>query len=469
MFFNEKITENFVFCIFLQHQNSFGMEKVFKRKLYEKMLRWKQERDGSTALLIKGARRVGKSTLAESFARQEYDSYLLIDFTEASQKVKDLFDDVSDLDSVFSFLQFYYHTTLVPRKSVIIFDEVQRCPNARQAIKKLVKDHRYDYIETGSLLSIKKNVKDIRIPSEETRLTLYPMDYEEFCWALGDEATVPLLKDYFEKKKPMGDAITRKLLRDFRRYMLVGGMPQAVATFLDTNNFEMVDAVKREIIELYADDFRKIDATGKATRLFYAIPAQLNSNASRYMVSSVIDNARIDALEELLQDMEDSMVVLFAYHANDPNVGLPLHRGTLQYKMFLNDIGLFVTLAFWDKTVTDNLIYQKLLSDKMSADLGYVFENLVAQMLKASGNELFYHVWPTESGKHNYEIDFLLSRQNKICPIEVKSSGYKSHVSLDAFQRKYSDRINDSCLLYTKDVRRDGAVWMLPVFMTMFL
>ena len=445
------------------------MERVFKRKLYEKMLRWKQERDGSTALLIKGARRVGKSTLAESFARQEYDSYLLIDFTEASQKVKDLFDDVSDLDSVFSFLQFYYHTTLVPRKSVIIFDEVQRCPNARQAIKKLVKDHRYDYIETGSLLSIKKNVKDIRIPSEETRLTLYPMDYEEFCWAFGDEATVHLLKDYFEKKKPLGDAITRKLLRDFRRYMLVGGMPQAVATFLDTNNFEMVDAVKREIIELYADDFRKIDATGKATRLFYAIPAQLNSNASRYMVSSVIDNARIDALEEILQDMEDSMVVLFAYHANDPNVGLPLHRGTLQYKMFLNDIGLFITLAFWDKTVTDNLIYQKLLSDKMSADLGYVFENLVAQMLKASGNELFYHVWPTESGKHNYEIDFLLSRQNKICPIEVKSSGYKSHVSLDAFQRKYSDRINDSYLLYTKDIRRDGVVWMLPVFMTMFL
>lgn len=445
------------------------MERVFKRKLYEKMLCWKRERDGSTALLIKGARRVGKSTLAESFARQEYDSYLLIDFTEASQKVKDLFDDVSDLDSVFSFLQFYYHTTLVPRKSVIIFDEVQRCPNARQAIKKLVKDHRYDYIETGSLLSIKKNVKDIRIPSEETRLTLYPMDYEEFCWALGDEATVHLLKDYFEKKKPLGDAITRKLLRDFRRYMLVGGMPQAVATFLDTNNFEMVDAVKREIIELYADDFRKIDATGKATRLFYAIPAQLNSNASRYMVSSVIDNARIDALEEILQDMEDSMVVLFAYHANDPNVGLPLHRGTLQYKMFLNDIGLFITLAFWDKTVTDNLIYQKLLSDKMSADLGYVFENLVAQMLKASGNELFYHVWPTESGKHNHEIDFLLSRQNKICPIEVKSSGYKSHVSLDAFQRKYSDRINDSYLLYTKDIHRDGVVWMLPVFMTMFL
>lgn len=445
------------------------MEKAFRRKLYEKMLRWKQERKGSTALLIKGARRVGKSTLAEAFAQQEYESYLLIDFTEASQKVKELFDDVSDLDSIFSFLQFYYHKTLVPRKSVIIFDEVQRCPNARQAIKKLVKDRRYDYIETGSLLSIKKNVKDIRIPSEETRLTLYPMDYEEFCWALGDEATVPLLKDFFDKKKPLGEAITRKLLRDFRRYMLVGGMPQAVAAYIESNNFETVDAVKHEIIELYADDFRKIDTTGKAVRMFYAIPAQLNSNASRYLVSSVIENARIDAMEELLQDMEDSMVVLFSYHANDPNVGLPLHRGTLQYKMFLNDIGLFITLAFWDKELTENSIYQKLLSDKMSADLGYVFENLVAQMLKTSGNELFYHVWPTESGKHNYEVDFLLSLKNKICPIEVKSSGYKSHVSLDAFKKKYSDRISENYLLYTKDIRRDEDVWMLPVFMTMFL
>lgn len=445
------------------------MEQVFKRKLYAKMLQWKQERNGETALLIKGARRVGKSTLAETFAQQEYDSYVLIDFAEAPKSIKDLFEDISDLDALFSFLQLYYHKTLVPRKSVIIFDEVQLCPKARQAIRKLVKDHRYDYIETGSLLSIRKNVKDIRIPSEETQITLYPMDYEEFCWALKDEATVPLLQHYFEQHQSLGDTIVRNLLRDFRRYMLVGGMPQAVVAYLETANFEKVNAVKREIIELYAEDFRKIDPTGRATRLFYAIPAQLNNNASRYQVSSVISNARVSELEELLQDMEDSMTVLFAYHANDPNVGMALHRDTLQYKMFLNDIGLFITLAFRDKDYTENVIYQKLLSDKLSADLGYVFENMVAQILKTAGNELFYHTWPTESGKHNYEIDFLISRQNKICPIEVKSSGYKSHVSLDAFQNKFSDRICDSYLVYTKDLRRDGNVWMMPVFMAMFL
>lgn len=445
------------------------MGKIFKRKLYAKMLQWKQERNGETALLIKGARRVGKSTLVEMFARQEYESYLLIDFAEASSTVKELFEDVSDLDALFSFLQLYYHKNLIPHKSVVIFDEVQCCPMARQAIRKLVKDGRYDYIETGSLLSIKKNVKDIRIPSEETRLTLYPMDYEEFCWALGDEATVPLLQNYFKQRKSLGDAITRKLLRDFRRYMLVGGMPQSVNAYIASTNFEVVDAVKREIIELYADDFRKIDPTGKATRLFYAIPAQLSNNASRYQVSSVIANARTSDVEEVLQDMEDSMTVYFAYHSNDPNVGMSLHRETLQYKMFLNDIGLFVTLAFRDKDWTENVIYQKLLSDKLSADLGYVFENVVAQMLKSAGNELFYHTWPTESRKHNYEIDFLISRQNKICPIEVKSSGYKSHVSLDAFQKKYSDRISESYLIYTKDLRHDGPVWMLPAFMTMCL
>ncbi len=444
-------------------------ERIFKRKLYDKMLRWKQERDGSTALLIKGARRVGKSTLAEEFARQEYESYILIDFTEASQEVKDLFNDISNLDSLFLHLQFHYHTRLIPRKSVIVLDEVQDCPQARQAIKKLVKDHRYDYIETGSLISIRKNIQGIRIPSEETRLTLHPMDYEEFRWALGDEVTIPMLKDAFEQKHSLGDSLVRKLLRDFRLYMLVGGMPQAVNAYLESNNLSTVDSVKREIIELYADDFRKIDPTGKATRMFYAIPGQLNKNASRYQISSVIGQGKQDRVEELLQDVEDSQVVLFSHHANDPNVGMSLHEDTNQYKMFMNDTGLFITLAFWDKDVTENIIYQKLLTDKLSADLGYVYENMVAQMLKASGNELYYHTWPTESGKHNYEIDFLLSRGNKICPIEVKSSGYKAHASLDAFLRKFPDRILHRYLVYTKDLRKDEDILMVPVFMTMFL
>ena len=440
-------------------------ERIFRRKLYEKMLQWKWERDGKTALLIKGARRVGKSTLAEEFAKREYESYILIDFTEAAQEVRDLFEDVSDLDSLLFQLQYQYNTRLTPRKSVIIFDEVQECPLARQAIKKLVKDHRYDYIETGSLISIKKNTKNIRIPSEETRIEMYPMDYEEFRWALGDEVTVGMLQEAYEAKRPLGDGVMRKMLRDFRLYMLVGGMPQAVNEYLDTNNLSAVDRVKREIIELYADDFRKIDPTGKATRMFYSVPGQLNKNASRYQISSVIEQGKQDRVEELLQDMEDSKVVLFSHHADDPNVGLSLHEDMGRYKLFLNDTGLFITLAFWDKDVTENVIYQKLLNDKLSADLGYVYENVVAQMLTAAGNKLFYYTWPTESGKHNYEVDFLLSRGAKLWPMEVKSSGYKTHASLDAFCEKFSDRVGERFLVFTKDLRKDGPTTLLPVVM----
>ena len=278
-----------------------------------------------------------------------------------------------------------------------------------------------------------------------------------------------MLREAYEAKRSLGNATIRKSLRDFRLYMLVGGMPQAVNEYLDTNNLSAVDAVKREIIELYADDFRKIDPTGKATRMFYAVPGQLNKNASRYQISSVIEQGKQDRVEELLQDMEDSHVVIFSHHADDPNVGLSLHKDLGRYKMFLNDTGLFITLAFWDKDVTDNVIYQKLMSGKLPADLGYVFENVVAQMLTASGNKLFYHTWPTESGKHNYEVDFLLSHGTKIWPLEVKSSGYKTHASLDAFCEKFSNRVSERFLVYTKDYRRDGSTTLLPVVMAMFL
>lgn len=444
-------------------------ERIFKRKLYEKMLQWKQERDGATALLIKGARRVGKSTLVEEFAKREYESYIMIDFTEAAQEVRNLFEDVSNVDDLLFQLQYFYNVRLTPRKSVVIFDEVQDCPKARQSIKKLVQDHRYDYIETGSLISIKKNIKNIRIPSEETRLTLNPMDYEEFRWALGDEVSVELLREAYEAKRSLGDGAARKVMRDFRLYMLVGGMPQAVNEYLETNNLSAVDAVKREIIELYADDFRKIDPTGKATRMFYAVPGQLSKNASRYQISSVIEQGKQDRVEEILQDMEDSQVVVLSHHVDDPNVGLSLNGDLGRYKMFLNDTGLFVTLAFWDKDVTENVIYQKLLSDKLSANLGYVYENIVAQVLTATGNKLFYHTWPTESRKHNYEVDFLLSRGAKLCPLEVKSSGYKTHASLDAFCEKFSERVGERFLVYTKDLRKDGATTLLPVMMTMFI
>ena len=443
--------------------------RVFERKIYQKMLQWKKESEGKTALLIKGARRVGKSTIAEEFAKKEYSSYILIDFSIATKEVHELFEDLSDLNYLFLRLQLIYHVNLEKRKSVIIFDEVQKEPLARQAIKHLVKDGRYDYIETGSLLSIKRNVKDILIPSEETRIEMTPMDYEEFRWALGDKATIPMLRSAFDNKISLGDDVNRRLLRDFRLYMLVGGMPQAVNEYLDTNNLSKVDRVKRSILELYQDDFRKIDPTGRASLLFSAIPSELTKNASRYQVSSVLPNTKPDRILGIVGDMKDSLTVNIAYHANDPSAGLSMHEDINRYKMFIMDTGLFVTLAFMDRDFTENIIYEKLLSDKLDADLGYLYKNMVAQMLYSNGNRLFYYTFPKEKSTHNYEIDFLLARGNKVCPIEVKSSGYKTHASMDAFSGKFSGKIGQKYLIYTKDLRKDGDILCLPIYMTMFL
>lgn len=390
------------------------IEKVFERKIYQKMLDWKREFNGKTALLIKGARRVGKSTIAEDFAQKEYASYILIDFSIASKEVHDLFKDLSDLNYLFLRLQLIYHVNLEKRKSVIIFDEVQKEPLARQAIKHLVKDGRYDYIETGSLLSIKKNVEKIIIPSEETRIEMVPMDYEELRWALGDNATIPMLRTAFENKVSLGDDINRRMMRDFRVYMLVGGMPQAVKEYIDTNNFSKVDQVKRSILELYQDDFRKIDSTGRASLMFSAIPSELAKNASRYQVSSVIAYEKHDRVLGIVADMKDSLTINIAYHANDPSLGMSLHEDISRYKMFVGDTGLFTTLAFMDKDFTENIIYEKLLSDKLDTNLGYLYENMVAQMLYATGNKLFYYTFSKENSNHNYEIDYLVAKRIKV-------------------------------------------------------
>lgn len=445
------------------------MSVIFKRKLYNRMLAWKNERKGSTALLVKGARRVGKSTLVEQFAKEQYRSYILVDFAHAPKNVTDLFEDMYDLDFFFMQLQIRYGITLHQRESVIIFDEVQLQPLARQAIKYLVKDGRYDYIETGSLLTIKKNVQNIVIPSEETRLTLFPLDYEEFRWAMEDDMSCSFIRMNLEKVHPLGDVAHRKLMRDFRLYLLVGGMPQSVNAYIESKNLSKVDTVKREILELYEDDFRKIDKSGNISLLFDSIPAQLSKNATRYVASSVIERTTKMKMSEYISELSESMTVNIAYHANDPSVGLSLHKDPERYKLFVADTGLFVTLAFKDKDFTENIIYEKMLSDKLSADLGYIYENAIAQMLKTSGNELFYYTFKRETSNHPYEIDFLISKKNKICPIEVKSSGYKSHVSLDAFCEKYPDRIFDRYLLYTKDVDKEQALKCLPVYMTPFL
>ena len=443
---------------------------MFKRKIYDTLLKWKKESDGQTAAMIEGARRIGKSTVAEEFAKNEYESYILIDFSIASKATRDLFEDISDLNYLFLQLQLQYKVDLKERKSVIIFDEVQKCPLARQAIKHLVKDHRYDYIETGSLISIKKNVKDIVIPSEERKIHMYPMDYEEFLWAIGDNTSYSVVKKFFETGKPLGQQTNRKLLRDFRLYMLVGGMPQAVEAYRNTNNFKKVDAIKRDILNLYEDDFVKIDSTGRASMLFDAIPAQLNKNTCRYQVSHVLNrDVRANELLQLIAEMKDSGTVLVSYHANDPNVGMSATIDLAKFKMYICDTGLFTTLMFKDRDFTENEIYEKLLGDKLSANLGYLYENVVAQILTATGNELFYHTFMNPTSRHNYEVDFLITRKNKICPLEVKSSGYKKHASLDYFCEKYASRILKKYLVYTKDYAKDQDVICLPVYMLPFI
>lgn len=441
---------------------------IFKRKLYNEMLRWKTEKKGSTALLIKGARRVGKSTLVEEFAKKEYKSYILIDFSKQNKRINTLFEDISDLDFFFLQLQQELKVHLYERNSVIIFDEVQLQPLARQAIKHLVKDGRYDYIETGSLLTLKKYVQNIIIPSEETRLTLHPLDFEEFLWATGNEIGLTFLQIFYDKKKSL-NTTHRTTMRDLRLYMLIGGMPQSIDTYLKTNNLQKVDEKKREILDLYDDDFRKIDPLGRASKVLRSIPGQLTSNARRYQITTAIEGRRTESTDIMLADMEDSMVINIAYHSNDPNIGFGLNRDNNNYKLFLLDTGLFVTLAFWDKTYTENIIYNQLLSDKLSTNLGYIYENLVAQMLRASGHELYYYTFPTETKRHNYEIDFLLSRGNKIIPIEVKSSGYKTHKSLDMFCKKFSSRISDRLLIYTKDYQKEEETTYLPIYFTPFL
>ena len=443
---------------------------MFRRKIYDKLLEWKKESDGKTALLIEGARRIGKSTVAEEFAKNEYESYILIDFSTASKATRDLFEDISDLNYVFLQLQLQFRVDLKERKSLIVFDEVQRCPLARQAIKHLVHDHRYDYIETGSLISIRKNVRDIVIPSEERKLDMYPMDYEEFLWAIGDNTSFQLIRQFFEMGKPLGQQVNRQMLRSFRLYMLVGGMPQAVEAYVETNNFRMTDAVKRDILRLYEEDFMKVDPTGRASLLFDSIPAQLNKNASRYQVSGVLNGqARANDILPLIAEMNDSKTVLISYHANDPGAGMSANKDLTRFKMFICDTGLFTTLMFKDRDFTENEIYEKLLNDKLPANLGYLYENVVAQILTANGNDLFYFTFFNESTKHNYEVDFLMSRKNKVCPIEVKSSGYRKHTSLDLFCTQYADRILRKYLVYTKDFARDAEVLCIPVYMTPFL
>lgn len=442
---------------------------VFKRKIYEEILEWKEKYSEKYALLIKGARRVGKSTIVEEFAKNEFRSYILIDFAHTSKEIIGLFDDTYNLDFFFLQLQQLTGKRLYEKESVIIFDEVQLLPKARQAIKYLVADGRYRYIETGSLISIKKNTKDILIPSEERKISMYPMDFEEFLWAIGDEVTADTIRMLYQSKKSAGNSMHRNIMRLFRLYMLVGGMPQAIETYLEQNNLEAVDETKREIIDLYEEDFTKIDAGGLAGDIYDAIPASLSGNASRYVLANARGGTRSEQVRDLLPDMLSSYTVNIAYHSNDPIVGMPLSKDTGRYKLFTSDVGLFVTLVFKDKDYTENIIYNKLLSDKLDTNLGYIYENAVAQMLTVKGNNLFYYTMESETSHHLFEIDFLISCGDKICPLEVKSGNYKSHKSLDAFCSKFSNRVKDKYVVHTKDYKWENGINYIPVYMIPFL
>lgn len=433
------------------------------------MLEWKKSWSDKYALLIQGARRIGKSTIAEEFAKREFKSYILIDFAHTRTEIKELFDDIYDLDFFFLQLQQLTGVRLYENESVIIFDEVQLLPKARQAIKYLVADGRYRYMETGSLLSIRKNVQDILIPSEEHRISMYPMDFEEFLWAIGDEVTAKTIKYLLNEKRSAGDVMHRAIMRTFRLYMLIGGMPQAIETYLDKNNLQVVDEVKREIIDLYEEDFVKIDGTGLAGDIYDAIPANLSGNVSRYVLSNAREGVRGERVRELIPEILSSCTVNIAYHANNPGVGMSLEKDFNRYKLFASDVGLFVTLAFKDKKYTENVIYNKLLSNKLEANLGYVYENAVAQILTAKGNNLFYYTMACDTSNHLYEIDFLISRGDKICPIEVKSGNYRSHKSLDVFCEKFSRRIGEKYVVHAKDYKRENGIHYLPVYMLPFL
>lgn len=439
----------------------------FKRKAYDKLVQWKTDYAQNYAVLLEGARRVGKSTIAEQFARNEYRSYILIDFSKASNEIKSCFDDINDLDMFFLRLQALTGVNLYKEESVVIFDEVQLFPKARQAIKHLVKDGRYHYIETGSLISIKKNVENILIPSEEMKIEVYPMDYEEFCWATNQN--FDMLKKIYDMNKSIGQEVNRKLMRDIRVYMAVGGMPQAVEAYTAGQNFSMIDQIKRQIIVLYEDDFKKIDPSGRLSSIYHSIPAQLSKEAKRYSLSKTLGRRKNEKDDSLIYDLIDSKTVIASYNSTDPRVSLSLTKDLSSYKLYIADTGLFVTLMFIDRPAAENEIYAKLLADKLPANLGYLYENLVAQMITSTGRELYYHTWEKKGSTHYYEIDFLILNGSKVSAIEVKSAGAGKHESLLEFRKKYSKNIKNSYIVSQKDIDKKEELKFMPVYLTPFL
>lgn len=446
---------------------------MLKRKIFDTLIKWKRESKGSTALLMDGARRVGKSFIAEQFAKSQYRSYIMVDFGNAPQAILDLFaNDTFDLDLFFAKLAAFYSTSLHRRESLIVFDEVQQFPRARQLIKYLVADGRYDFLETGSLIRLKQNVQDIIIPSEEEHIEMFPLDFEEFLWAMGDEATCPLLAHCFQTRTPLGQALHRKVLNDFRQYALVGGMPQSVLAYLNGKDFEASDVAKRRILKLYRDDVSKFAAgyEDKVFAVFDGIPGQLSKKKKKYRLSSISENARFRTYEDSFLWLNEAMVVNACFNATDPNVGLALSADYATQKCYMADTGLLVTQTFMDKAYTDNELYRAVLFDKLDINEGMIMENIVAQMLRTNGHKLYFYSRSDASKRENHmEIDFLITEEKKISPIEVKSGNYRSHASLDKFRKRFSAKIGNTYILYDKDVMEKDGILHLPLYMGIFL
>ena len=449
---------------------------IFKRKVYDKLKEWKTLSAGSSALLLEGARRIGKSTIVEEFAKKEYDDYMILDFARENQEIKHNFEEnMNDLDTFFRNLFLLKGRRLKGEKCVLIFDEVQLFPQARQAIKYLVADGRFDYIETGSLISIKKNVKNILIPSEEYRVKMYPMDFEEYLWALGDEVTIPTIKEAFEKRKPLGDAIHRKIMKNFRIYMVVGGMPQAVDAYVSGKTYEQIDFVKRNILSLYEEDLAKYDSENreKASVIFRTIPEQLENKNSHFKMSLIDKNARYQNYVDAVSFIAESMIGNECINVTKPEVALELFSDRTNFKLYMGDTGLLVTQIMKHRDRTEEDFYKALIIDNLGINQGMIIENMVAQMLRMSGHDLYFHEYmymPESSSKEKkYEIDFMIVKKKKICPIEVKSSGYTSHKSFDYLIKKYQLKLEDRYIIYTKDLKYQDGITYIPLYMTMLL
>lgn len=446
-----------------------------KRKIYADLVRWKNESQGKTALLMDGARRVGKSYIAEEFAKREYKSYVSVDFNRVPPEIPELFSNyLHDLDLLFLYLSNFYGVKLYERETLFIFDEVQLCPKARAAVKYLVADGRYDFLETGSLMTIRKNVADIVIPSEERHLKMYPLDFEEFLWALGNETLMPFAENRYSERKEMGQALHRKAMDYFRQYMIVGGMPQAVSEYAENRDFDRVDRVKRDILELYRADIVK-HAAGyemKVAQIFDDLPAQLQKKDRKFRFSSLKKEARFRDYEEAIFWLSDAMIVNMCYRSTEPNVGLRMNMDRMTLKCYMADTGLLVSHAFDENGIVREEIYKKLLFDKLEVNKGMLMENIVAQMLAAAGHKLyFYYNSSREDAESRMEIDFLITKdkigsRHNISPIEVKSGKNYTLRSLQKFQRKFSEPLNIPMILHTGDLKESEGILFLPLYMT---